>query len=108
MGDLAARILLAAGEGPAGLFSGVRPDWGPLAALGDKAKVLVGIVWAAAVMVAVIFVIWGAAQQRVGTSTYNTMAAERGKHMFQSGLVGLVILGSVMTLTALVYNLAQG
>jgi hypothetical protein len=95
-------------SGPGDLLNGVKPSWGPFASVGNQARVLIGVLWAAALLVCVAITIWGASQQRLGSGTYNSAAAERGKALFSSGLVGCVILGSIPALTAIAYGLGIG
>ena len=99
-------IVLAAG--PDVILNGVTPSWGPFGQVGAQAKVLVAAIWAAALVVCIVITIWGAAQQRYGSASYNTSASERGKTLFSSGLVGCVLLGSIPTLTAIAYGLGVG
>lgn len=63
---------------------------------------------AAALFACVAYTIWGASQQRIGAATHNSHAAERGKSMFISGLVGCAVVGSVLTLTSMAYGLGLG
>ena len=65
-------------------------------------------VFAPALVVCIVITIWGAAQQRYGSASYNTSASERGKTLFSSGLVGCVLLGSIPALTAIAYGLGVG
>ena len=104
----AATLHLLAADGPSGLFDGVRPAWGPFGAVGDKAKVLIGVIMAVALFACVAYTIWGASQQRVGAATHNSHAAEKGKAMFISGLVGCTVIGSALTLTGLAYSVGLG
>ena len=99
---------LLAAAGPADLFGGVRPSWGPLADLGNTAKVLLGVLMAVALFACVAYTIWGASQQRLGSATHNSQAAEKGKAMFVSGLVGCAVIGSALTLTGMAYGLGLG
>lgn len=105
--SLSTRAVLAA-SGPDGLFNGVNPDWGPLGALGNTAKVLLGVLMAAALFACVAYTIWGASQQRIGSATHNSHAAEKGKAMFVSGLIGCAVIGSALTLTGMAYGLGLG
>lgn len=98
--------LLAAG--PDEILNGVTPSWGPFGEVGAQARVLIAAIWAAALVVCIVITIWGAAQQRYGSASYNTSAAERGKTLFSSGLVGCVLLGSIPALTAIAYGLGLG
>jgi hypothetical protein len=102
-----AHVVLAAG-GPGDLFDGVSPSWGPLGELGNTAKVLLGVLMAVALFACVAYTIWGASQQRVGAATHNSHAAEKGKAMFISGLVGCAVIGSALTLTGMAYGLGLG
>lgn len=98
--------LLAAG--PSDLFNGVKPSWGPFGQLGSTARILVGVLMAVALFACVAYTIWGASQQRIGSATHNSHAAEKGKAMFVSGLVGCAVIGSALTLTGMAYGLGLG
>ncbi len=102
-----AQTLLAA-NGPGDLFKGVKPSWGPLAQLGNTARVLIGVLMAVALCACVAYTIWGASQQRIGSATHNSHAAEKGKAMFISGLIGCAVIGSALTLTGMAYGLGLG
>ena len=106
MTSTVAAVLAAAG--PDGLFNGVSPDWGPLGALGNTAKVLLSVLMAAALFACVAYTIWGASQQRIGSATHNSHAPEKGKAMFVSGLIGCAVIGSALTLTGMAYGLGLG
>lgn len=99
-------LLLAAG--PDDLFNGVSPSWGPFGELGGTARTLIGALMAVALFVCLTYTIWGASQQRIGSATHNSHAAERGKAMFVSGLIGCAVIGSALTLTGLAYDLGLG
>jgi hypothetical protein len=99
-------VLAAAGPGE--LFNGVKPSWGPLGELGNTARVLLGVLMAVALFACVAYTIWGASQQRIGSATHNSHAAEKGKAMFISGLVGCAVVGSALTLTGMAYGLGLG
>ncbi len=99
--------VLAAG-GPGELFNGVKPSWGPLGELGNTVRVLLGVLMAVALFACVAYTIWGASQQRIGSATHNSHAAEKGKAMFISGLVGCAVVGSALTLTGMAYGLGLG
>ena len=101
-------LTVLAAAGPDGLFNGVSPDWGPLGALGNTAKTLLSVLMAAALFACVAYTIWGASQQRVGAATHNSHAAEKGKAMFVSGLIGCAVVGSALTLTGMAYGLGLG
>lgn len=103
----ASTTVLAAG-GPGELFNGVKPSWGPLGELGNTAQVLLGVLMAVALFACVAYTIWGASQQRIGSATHNSHAAEKGKAMFVSGLVGCAVIGSALTLTGMAYGLGLG
>lgn len=105
--DHAALFLLAA-EGPDELFKGVKPAWGPFGAVGGTARTLLGVLMAAALFACVAYTIWGASQQRMGSATHNSQAAEKGKAMFVSGLIGCTVIGSALTLTGLAYSVGLG
>lgn len=100
--------LLLAAAGPENLFTGVRPAWGPFGQLGTTARTLIGVLMAVALFACVAYTIWGASQQRVGSATHNSHAAEKGKAMFVSGLVGCAVIGSALTLTGMAYGIGLG
>ena len=101
-------IAQLAAEGPADLFNGVKPSWGPLGELGGTAQVLLGVLMAAALFACLAYTIWGASQQRIGSATHNSHTAEKGKAMFVSGLVSCAVVGSALTLTGMAYRLGLG
>ena len=81
------------------------PSWGALGEIGGIAKVVLAALWAGAIVFVVARVIIGAAKQSIGGRSHNSIMAEEGKSQFISGLVGLLVLGSVTALTTLVYSL---
>ena len=101
-------VAVLAASGPEGLFKGVSPSWGPLGQLGTTARTLIGVLMAVALFACLAYTVWGASQQRVGAATHNSHAAERGKAMFVSGLVGCAVIGSALTLTTMAYDLGLG
>lgn len=101
------RVVLAA-SGPEGLFNGVSPSWGPFGELGATARTLIAALMALALFACLAYTVWGASQQRIGSATHNSHAAERGKAMFVSGLVGCAVIGSALTLTSMAYDLGLG
>lgn len=101
---LASAHVLAAGISD--VLHGVSPSWGPFGAVGGKARVAIGVIWAAGLAFVVARTIWGAALQQFGSRSYNSDSAEQGKHMFRSGLVGIAVLGSITTLATIAYGMA--
>ena len=101
-------VRVLAANGPGDLFGGVSPNWGPFGELGGTAKTLLSVLMAVALFACVAYTIWGASQQRVGAATHNSHAAEKGKSMFISGLVGCAVVGSALTLTGMAYGLGLG
>jgi hypothetical protein len=101
-------LYLLAADGPGSLFNGVKPAWGPFGAVGGTARTLLGVLMAVALFACVAYTIWGASQQRIGAATHNSHAAEKGKAMFVSGLVGCTVIGSALTLTGLAYSVGLG
>ena len=87
-------MYVLAADGPSNLFNGVKPGWGPFAEVGSTAKRLISVLMAVALFACVAYTIWGASQQRAGAATHDSHAAEKGKAMFVSGLVGCAVLGS--------------
>ena len=81
------------------------PSWGALSSIGGIAKVVLAALWAGAIVFVVGRVIVGAAKQSIGGRSHNSLMAEEGKSQFLSGLVGLLVLGSITALTTLVYSL---
>ena len=105
---MSARVLNVLAAGPDELFDGVTPSWGPFGELGGTARTLISVLMAVALCACVAYTIWGASQQRIGSATHNSPAAERGKSMFVSGLVGCAVIGSALTLTGMAYSLGLG
>lgn len=89
------------------IIGGIAPDWGPFASVGSSARVMVQVVMAVAILVCLAIAIWGAAKQRIGSTTMrDTFSAEQGKGLIIAGLTGVFIIGSLGTLFTIVYGMA--
>ncbi|MGH3326636.1 MAG: hypothetical protein ACRDPT_02360 [Streptomycetales bacterium] len=99
--------VLAADGGIQTIIGGIAPDWGPFAALGGEARVMVEVVMALAVLMCLGLAAWGAAKQRIGaTATRDAFSSEQGKGLIIAGLAGVFIIGSLGTIFTIVYGMA--
>ncbi|WP_371591222.1 hypothetical protein [Streptomyces sp. NBC_00470] len=87
-----------------GLFNGISPDWGPFSKLGGKAKIIVGVVMAGAILFLLGSAVVGAVHIRVGGQQHNTMETKKGQTMVASSLVGLFAIASMATIFTIVYG----
>jgi hypothetical protein len=102
-------MALHAGNGNVNtVIGGLAPNWGPFGQLGNQARVVVEAIMAVAILVCLSMAVWGAARQRIGASggMASMNAAETGKGLIVSGLLGVFIIGSVGTLFTIVYGMA--
>lgn len=104
--------LLAAGQSPApsgggNLFGGLKPDWGPFAKLGAKAKIVVEVIMAAVLMVCLGTAVLGAGKIRLGQSEFSQdpIAVKDGRKLIIGGLMGAFLVASMGTLFTLVYGM---
>ena len=102
-------IELAAGEkkggnGIGGLVNGINPDWGVFGALGDKARVIVGVIMAGAILFLLGSSVIGSVHIRVGNQQHNTMETKKGQTMVANSLLGLFAVASMATLFTIVYG----
>ncbi|MEV4872833.1 hypothetical protein [Streptomyces syringium] len=97
-------VELAAGGGIGGITDGIRPDWAVFGALGTKAKIIVGVVMAGAILFLLGSAIVGAVHIRVGNQQHNTMETKKGQTMVASALLGLFTVASMSTLFGIVYG----
>ncbi|WP_327411247.1 hypothetical protein OG458_41665 (plasmid) [Streptomyces sp. NBC_01281] len=97
-------VELAANGGIGGLTNGIKPDWAVFGAIGDKAKIIVGVVMAGAVLFLLGSAIIGAVHIRVGNQQHNTMETKKGQTMVGSSLLGLFAVASMSTLFGIVYG----
>ncbi|GAA3876917.1 hypothetical protein [Streptomyces sedi] len=89
------------------IISGIAPDWGPFAAVGDEARTMIQVIMALAILICMAIAIWGAAKQRIGsTAMRDSFSAEQGKGLIVAGLTGIFIIGSLGTLFTIVYGMA--
>ncbi|MFD8667692.1 hypothetical protein OG728_38450 (plasmid) [Streptomyces microflavus] len=95
---------LAAGGGIDGITGGIKPDWAVFGPLGGKAKVIVGVVMAGAVLFLLGSAIIGAVHIRVGNQQHNSMETKKGQTMVSSSLIGLFAVASMSTLFGIVYG----
>jgi heme/copper-type cytochrome/quinol oxidase subunit 2 len=103
VGAIQDATILAAGVGD--LVNGLSPDWGPFAAVGTKARVIIQVLMAAVVLILFGMAIWGAWQIRVGNSQQNTMDVKQGKTMVISSLAGLFLIASMSTIFGIVFGM---
>lgn len=96
-------VELAAG-GIGGLVDGIAPDWNVFGALGDRARVIVGVIMAGAVLYLLGSAIVGAVHIRVGNQQHNTMETKKGQTMVANSLLGLFAVASMATLFSIVYG----
>lgn len=95
---------LAAGGGIGSITDGIKPDWAVFGAIGTKAKIIVGVVMAGAVLFLLGSAIIGAVHIRVGNQQHNTMETKKGQTMVGSSLIGLFAIASMSTLFGIVYG----
>ncbi|WP_110945752.1 hypothetical protein [Streptomyces avicenniae] len=89
------------------IIGGIAPDWGPFAAVGDQARTMIQVIMALAILICLGLAIWGAAQQRIGsTATRDSFSAEQGKGLIVAGLTGVFIIGSLGTLFTIIYGMS--
>jgi hypothetical protein len=87
------------------LFTGLRPDWGPFGALGDKGRMIIQVVMAAVLLLLIARSLVGAGKMRVGRESHNSLAAEEGRKEVLSGLSGAFLVASMGTIFTLVYGM---
>ncbi|MER5891206.1 hypothetical protein ABT160_45990 [Streptomyces sp. NPDC001941] len=97
-------VQLAAEGGIGSITDGIAPNWGVFGALGTKAKIIVGVVMAGAVLFLLGSAIVGAVHIRVGNQQHNTMETKKGQTMVASSLLGLFAVASMSTLFGIVYG----
>lgn len=100
-------FLAAEEEDITNIIGGIAPDWGPFAALGGEARTMIQVIMALAILICMAIAIWGAAQQRIGsTAMRDSFSAEQGKGLIVAGLTGVFIIGSLGTLFTIIYGMA--
>lgn len=94
---------LAAG---ADSISGVKPDWGPFANLGNTTKVILGVIAAAVLAVGAGAFLLGLAKSKgwVGEG-HSTMDSSRGKGMMVGGLACVFAVASFGTIISITYGM---
>lgn len=97
-------VELAAGGGIGDLVNGIAPDWNVFGALGTKARIIVGVVMAGAVLFLLGSAVIGAVHIRVGNQQHNTMETKKGQTMVANSLLGLFAVASMATLFTIVYG----
>ncbi|MEU3872672.1 MULTISPECIES: hypothetical protein [Streptomyces] len=99
------QVMQLAADGDIGsLTDGIKPDWAVFGAIGTKAKIIVGVVMAGAVLFLLGSAIVGAVHIRVGNQQHNTMETKKGQTMVASSLLGLFAVASMSTLFGIVYG----
>ncbi|MGZ2358454.1 hypothetical protein LRE75_17410 [Streptomyces sp. 372A] len=97
-------VQLAADGGIGSIMEGIQPSWSVFGAIGDKAKIIVGVIMAGAVLFLLGSAIIGAVHIRVGNQQHNAMETKKGQSMVGSSLIGLFVVASMSTLFAIVYG----
>ncbi|MCX4681429.1 hypothetical protein OG413_40235 [Streptomyces sp. NBC_01433] len=97
-------VQLAADGGISTITNGIKPDWAVFGAIGTKAKIIVGVVMAGAVLFLLGSAIIGAVHIRVGNQQHNSMETKKGQTMVGSSLIGLFAVASMSTLFGIVYG----
>ncbi|MET9107619.1 hypothetical protein [Streptomyces zhihengii] len=97
-------VQLAAEGGIEGITDGIQPDWAVFGAIGTKARIIVGVVMAGAVLFLLGSAVVGAVHIRVGNQQHNTMETKKGQTMVASSLLGLFAVASMSTLFGIVYG----
>ncbi|MFF1678363.1 hypothetical protein ACFVYG_20280 [Streptomyces sp. NPDC058256] len=98
-------VELAAGDGGIGsLVNGISPDWNVFGAVGTKARIIVGVVMAGAILFLLGSAVVGAVHIRVGNQQHNTMETKKGQTQVASSLLGLFAVASMATLFTIVYG----
>ncbi|MFJ5819392.1 hypothetical protein ACIQGT_36700 [Streptomyces sp. NPDC093108] len=95
---------LAANGGMNGVTDGIAPNWDIFRPIGAKAKIIVGVVMAGAVLFLLASAIIGSVHIRVGNQQHNTMETKKGQTMVGSSLLGLFAIASMSTLFGIVYG----
>ncbi|MFI1700406.1 hypothetical protein ACH419_31115 [Streptomyces bobili] len=103
--QLTHQVVQIAAEGGIGtITNGISPDWDVFDAVGKKAKVIVGVIMAGAVLFLLGSAIVGSVHIRVGNQQHNTMETKKGQTMVASSLLGLFAVASMSTLFGIVYG----
>ncbi|MFD7861539.1 hypothetical protein [Streptomyces sp. NPDC059783] len=97
-------VQLAAEGGIGTITDGITPSWSVFGALEVKAKIIVGVVMAGAILFLLGSAIVGAVHIRVGNQQHNTMETKKGQTMVASSLLGLFAVASMSTLFGIVYG----
>ncbi|MGC5264084.1 hypothetical protein ACPXCO_24000 [Streptomyces cyaneofuscatus] len=97
-------VQLAADGDIGSITNGIKPDWAVFGAIGTKAKIIVGVVMAGAVLFLLGSAIVGAVHIRVGNQQHNSMETKKGQTMVGSSLIGLFAVASMSTLFGIVYG----
>ncbi|MET8676084.1 hypothetical protein ABZW18_00365 [Streptomyces sp. NPDC004647] len=96
-------ITIAAGIG--GLVDDIAPEWAEFGALGDRARTVIGVIMAGAILFLLGSSIVGAVHIRVGNQQHNTMETKKGQTMVASSLLGLFVIASMATIFGIVYGM---
>ncbi|MGY3056158.1 hypothetical protein ACVWZD_000402 [Streptomyces sp. TE3672] len=97
-------VQLAADGGIGTITDGIKPSWAVFGAIGAKAKIIVGVIMAGAVLFLLGSAIVGAVHIRVGNQQHNSMETKKGQTMVGSSLLGLFVVASMSTLFGIVYK----
>ena len=103
--QVAQQLVQLAAEGDIGTITdGIKPDWAVFGAIGTKAKIIVGVIMAGAVLFLLGSAIVGAVHIRVGNQQHNTMETKKGQTLVGSSLLGLFAVASMSTLFGIIYG----
>ncbi|MGW6145747.1 hypothetical protein [Streptomyces sp. NPDC055140] len=97
-------VQLAADGGIGTITNGIKPDWAVFGPIGVKAKIIVGVIMAGAVLFLLGSAIVGAVHIRVGNQQHNTMETKKGQTQVSSSLLGLFAVASMSTLFGIIYG----
>ncbi|MFD6329174.1 hypothetical protein ACFWGI_06295 [Streptomyces niveus] len=97
-------VTLAADGGISSLVDGITPEWDVFGAVGDKARIIVGVIMAGAILFLLGSAVVGAVHIRVGNQQHNTMETKKGQTQVGSSLLGLFVVASMATLFTIVYG----
>lgn len=100
-------IEIAAGNGGDGIgtiVGGISPNWNVFGPVGAKARIIVGVIMAGAILFLLGSAVIGAVHIRVGNQQHNTMETKKGQTMVASALLGLFTVASMATIFTIVYG----
>ncbi|MER6913924.1 hypothetical protein ABT354_19815 [Streptomyces sp. NPDC000594] len=88
------------------VIGGVEPTWGPFGALGNTAKIIIGVIAALVLAISAGVFLVGVAKSKGWLGSGNsTMQTDQGKGMIVGGLTGIFLVASAATIFGLVYGM---